>query len=210
MEKPLPSPAGLNALKSPKPPKTPTESKASSEKKLSGADIKKQRQAEKTAKRAAKKDQNVGPSESQNVASQSQSKLKPLTPIHARKQSQGLNKIQPSPLKMESKELRPRDLPLRRKSSFGASAVQPPTADTKVALFGHLYVQPRRHGIAGTSKEVHPSVLALGLQMSSYEICGSTARCVAMLLAFKNVRLLYQSAFRSKRDFNAHSMIFFF
>ena len=55
----------------------------------------------------------------------------------------------------------------------------------QVGIVSHLYTQPRRHHIEGASKDVHPTVLALGLQMSSYEICGSSARCVAMLLAFK-------------------------
>ena len=57
----------------------------------------------------------------------------------------------------------------------------------EVALFGHLYGPGRRMTIDGAPKEVHPSVLALGLQMSSYTICGSNARCVAMLFAFKTV-----------------------
>jgi translation initiation factor eIF-2B subunit delta len=55
-----------------------------------------------------------------------------------------------------------------------------------VPLFGHL-AQNRRIGIAGASKDVHPAVLTLGLQMSRYEICGSTARVLAMMLAFKAV-----------------------
>ncbi|KAI9740260.1 MAG: hypothetical protein M1834_004838 [Cirrosporium novae-zelandiae] len=57
----------------------------------------------------------------------------------------------------------------------------------KVALFGHLYGHPRRTNLVGAGKDVHPAVLALGLQMSNYVICGSNARCVATLLAFKRV-----------------------
>jgi translation initiation factor eIF-2B subunit delta len=45
----------------------------------------------------------------------------------------------------------------------------------------------------GASKDVHPAILALGLQYSSYAICGSTARMVAMLLAFKAVIGDYQT-----------------
>ncbi|KAG2416362.1 hypothetical protein HFD88_007577 [Aspergillus terreus] len=59
--------------------------------------------------------------------------------------------------------------------------------DKNVAVFGHLYGQPRRTTIAGAAKEVHPAVLALGLQMRDYVVCGSSARCVATLLAFKRV-----------------------
>jgi translation initiation factor eIF-2B subunit delta len=54
-------------------------------------------------------------------------------------------------------------------------------------FFGHLYSQPRQHSIAGATKEVHPAILALGLQYSSYVVCGSIARMVSMLLAFKAV-----------------------
>ena len=57
----------------------------------------------------------------------------------------------------------------------------------KVALFGHLYGQPRRTTVAAAGKDVHPAVLSLGLQMSSYVLCGSSVRCVATLLAFKRV-----------------------
>ena len=64
---------------------------------------------------------------------------------------------------------------------------QPKVEEKKVAMFEHLYGYPRRTTLAGAGKDVHPAVLALGLQMSSYVICGSTARCVATLLAFKQV-----------------------
>ncbi|KAI4105041.1 MAG: hypothetical protein L6R37_002929 [Teloschistes peruensis] len=57
----------------------------------------------------------------------------------------------------------------------------------KVAFLSHLYGAPRRTTIAGAHKDIHPSVLALGLQMSNYVICGSNARCVSTLLVFKKV-----------------------
>lgn len=72
-------------------------------------------------------------------------------------------------------------------------AAVPPPVETKkkedknVAVFGHLYGIPRRSTIAGAAKEVHPAVLALGLQIRDYVICGSSARCVATLIAFKRV-----------------------
>ncbi|EGE81006.1 translation initiation factor eIF-2B subunit delta [Blastomyces dermatitidis ATCC 18188] len=56
-----------------------------------------------------------------------------------------------------------------------------------VAVFSHLSLQKRRGTIAGAGKEIHPAILALGLQMRDYVICGSSARCVAMLLCFKRV-----------------------
>jgi len=59
--------------------------------------------------------------------------------------------------------------------------------DKSVAVFGHLYGQQRRTTVNGAAKEVHPAVLALGLQLRDYVVCGSSARCVATLLAFKRV-----------------------
>ncbi|RAL14602.1 translation initiation factor eIF2B subunit delta [Aspergillus homomorphus CBS 101889] len=73
------------------------------------------------------------------------------------------------------------------KSAGGAEAKNKKTDDKNVAVFGHLYGQQRRTTIAGAGKEVHPAVLALGLQMRDYVVCGSSARCVATLLVFKRV-----------------------
>lgn len=72
----------------------------------------------------------------------------------------------------------------------GAAVEQQKKDDKKVAVFGHLYGQQRRTTVAGAGKEVHPAVLALGLQLRDYVICGSSARCVATLLAFKRVSFL--------------------
>ncbi|KAI9837223.1 MAG: hypothetical protein M1819_000297 [Sarea resinae] len=81
-----------------------------------------------------------------------------------------------------------RGIPLRGKSAPVQPSKPKPKKDNKqVALFGHLYGQSRRRSITGTGKDVHPAVLALGLQMSNYVICGSNARCVATLLALKKV-----------------------
>ncbi|THC99480.1 hypothetical protein EYZ11_001029 [Aspergillus tanneri] len=63
----------------------------------------------------------------------------------------------------------------------GAGAEQKKKQEDKnVAVFGHLYGQPRRTTIAGAGKEVHPAVLALGLQMRDYVVCGSSARCTSL------------------------------
>ncbi|EEH50805.1 translation initiation factor eIF2B subunit delta [Paracoccidioides brasiliensis Pb18] len=60
-------------------------------------------------------------------------------------------------------------------------------ADKAVAVFSHLSLQKRRTTIAGAGKEIHQAILVLGLQLKDYVVCGSSARCVAMLLAFKRV-----------------------
>ena len=56
-----------------------------------------------------------------------------------------------------------------------------------VSFFSHLYGQPRRRTLYGTAKEVHPAISQLALQFSSYALCGSHCRGVAILLAMKSV-----------------------
>ena len=59
--------------------------------------------------------------------------------------------------------------------------------EKRVAFFSHLYPKEKRTNIAGAGKEIHPAVLALGLQLRDHIICGGNARCVATLLVFKKV-----------------------
>lgn len=77
-------------------------------------------------------------------------------------------------------------LPMRGAQKSAPVPEEPKKEDKTVEFFRHLY-KPRTTTIAGASKEVHPAVLALGLQMSNYTICGSCARLVATLQAFKRV-----------------------
>ncbi|KAF2112877.1 hypothetical protein BDV96DRAFT_496894 [Lophiotrema nucula] len=148
--------------------------------KLSGAELKKRAKADKAAKRAAAK------------ATEAPLEPKGLAPKEAQQQQKGS--------KQPPKDDKSRPLPLRRRPS---NPTVPPAKEHKVQpkkekkqtglFFGHLYSQPRQHSIVGATKDVHPAVLALGLQYSSYVICGSTARMVAMLLAFKAVIESYQT-----------------
>jgi len=187
-------------------------------KELSNAEKKKLAKAEKAAKRAAAKDEpDSGTSTLVNgdlavKASVSAS----ATPVAVEKgkgsaqqhtQRTGPSQPQPQTLQQKSvsssqstKQRRPsvaitggqiRDLPerLRRGSKSGQTAVEVKKGPAKeVSFFSHLYGQPRKHTIEGSAKEVHPAILELGLQLSSYVICGSQARCIAMLLALKCVR----------------------
>jgi translation initiation factor eIF-2B subunit delta len=155
-------------------------------KKLSPAELKKQKQAEKQAKRAQAK----AASGAQN---QQQGGFK-----------DGQNQQKDS--KQTSKDDKSRPLPVRRRpSQTNAPAVKEAEKKAKKEkvkeeepkqtglFFGHLYNQPKQQSLVGASKDVHPAVLALGLQYSSYAICGSTARMVAMLLVFKTVIEAYQT-----------------
>lgn len=63
--------------------------------------------------------------------------------------------------------------------------------DKSVNLFSHL--PQYRHGPSLTSKmlfhtnDIHPAILKLGVQYASGTICGSNARCIGLLDAFKKV-----------------------
>ncbi|PSN65923.1 IF-2B-domain-containing protein [Corynespora cassiicola Philippines] len=148
-------------------------------KKLSPAELKKQKQAEKQARRAAQKSSGDAPNQQKGAPKEG-------------------SKQQKDPKQAQKDDKRP--LPIRRRpSQSNGSQPKDVKKETKkdpkqVGLFfGHLYSQPRQYSMVGASKDVHPAVLALGLQYSSYIICGSTARMVSMLLVFKSVIDSYQT-----------------
>ena len=153
--------------------------------KLSGAELKKRAKAEKAAKRAQEKQgkQQAGPIESASGAKVS------TEPEATKKSSPGPGSVTPTAKNSHRRTGSfQKGLPVRQAQLQAAQqVVQPKKDNKKVALFGHLYGQPRRTTIAAAGKDVHPAVLALGLQFSNYVICGSSARCVAMLLVFKRV-----------------------
>ncbi|KAF1819834.1 IF-2B-domain-containing protein [Dissoconium aciculare CBS 342.82] len=139
--------------------------------KLSPAELKKRAKAEKQARRAAQKEQEGGkPPQQRGPQKQAESDNKKI--ITAQQDS----------------------LPIRRRGSqAGGGRPQVKKDNKNVELFGHLNTQVRRQSNEGVSKDVHPSILALGAQISSYEICGSSARCVSMLLAFKDTIQQYST-----------------
>ena len=163
-------------------PATPNGDATDGPKKLSPAELKKQKAAEKQAKRAQAKAASGAPNQQQGPPKDSQKQQKDS------KQTPKDDKSRPQP-------------PWRRTSQANAPAVKDPERKTKKEkepkqtglFFGHLYSQPKQQSLVGASKDVHPAVLALGLQYSSYAICGSTARMVAMLLVFKTVIEAYQT-----------------
>jgi translation initiation factor eIF-2B subunit delta len=145
--------------------------------KLSGAELKKQAKAEKAARRAQvaqEKQSGAGPSAPPiPISGQKAEGLKaPKGPVHKRTGS-------------TSGEAR--NLPVRGGAPKAAPPIVVPKEEDKtVEFFRHLY-KSRTTTIAGAGKEIHPAVLALGMQMSNYTICGSCARLVATLQAFKRV-----------------------
>lgn len=158
--------------------------------KLSGAALKKKAKEEKAAKRALEKEKQNQQQPANDASARSKpeafndtsrksatpSNKEAHTPKQQHKKTGSISTNQSNPLALRQVEVKATSLPL------------PVHKENKhVALFGHLYGNPRRTTIAGAGKDVHPAVLALGLQMSNYVICGSNARCVATLLVFKRV-----------------------
>ncbi|KAL1628071.1 hypothetical protein SLS56_006001 [Neofusicoccum ribis] len=144
---------------------------AAKEEKLSGAELKKRAKAEKAAKRAQEK------------AAKDAAGGGGPPPAAEKKKQEGKQKEQKGGQQSQQAggsrggQQQDRPLPVRRRLSQSGAAGGPvkevksekkKLAEKQVGLFGHLYGQPRRHEIEGAPKEVHPAVLALGLQMSSY------------------------------------------
>lgn len=161
--------------------KTTKPAEEAAPKKISPAELKKQKQAEKQARRAQQKGPG-GPPKEHGAAKDGQKQAKDP--------------------KQGAKNEQARPMPIRRRPSQSNIPVQkePEKKSKKESrqagiglFFGHLYSQPKQQSMNGAGKDVHPAVLSLGLQYSSYAICGSTARMVAMLLSFKAVIQSYQT-----------------
>jgi translation initiation factor eIF-2B subunit delta len=156
--------------------------------KLSGKELKERSKAEKAARRAKEKGQQGQPIIDLATNTLGDQKSRRLSASGAA----------PFPLKGQHKRsgstsANVQKLPLRVVQSQTAPIVEEVKKENKnVALFDHLYGLPRRTTMAGAGKDVHPAVLALGLQMRNYVICGSSARCVATLLAFKRVGVFFR------------------
>lgn len=155
---------------------------------LTNAEKKKLLKAEKAARRAKDKE-SKGPAVSTTATAQSSTNgAQPVPPSAPQQRKQ-----------KPQEQKKPQSGQHRRKDSTvgSASTVQMPLrskiAETEgkkekqVAFFAHLYGPPRQRGLEGAPKEVHPAISALALHISSYVICGSHARAVAMLLALKSV-----------------------
>ena len=151
------------------------------ESKLSGAELKKQKAAEKSARRKEKITEK-GSSDAAVFSSL------PQKSGLERRPSAGKKDIETVAHHKRTGSTSTRLLPVR--AAVPATQPEPEKKlkdEKKVAIFSHLYSKDRRANIAGAGKEIHPAVLSLGLQLRDHVICGSNARCVAMLLVFKKV-----------------------
>ena len=162
------------------------------QKELSGKEKKDLAKAQKAAKRAAEKQKQQGqPAIDLAVGNKGDlpkdsAKKGPLGPVLPASKTQHKRTGSTSAGAQSS-------LPHRQPPSHAAPVLAEPMKESKnVAFFDHLYSHPRRTTVAGAGKDVHPAVIALGLQMRNYVICGSNARCVAMLLVFKRVSAVHK------------------
>lgn len=163
---------------------------AEGDSKLSAKELKLKKQAEKQARRAQEKaarEETTGPAPTiPNGAAQAPKPGKGKQNVAAASSSGGANAQQRGQTQnRRTGSMTQAQRPMALRSKPAQAAPKPKKQASQGGVFGHLSAQPRRHNVEGISKEVHPAVLALGFQFSNYIITGSSARCVAMLLAFK-------------------------
>lgn len=74
-------------------------------------------------------------------------------------------------------------------SNYSATAADDNTVVSRgLQIFSHFGLpKPIGHAIKG---DIHPAIIRLGLLFSEFRICGSNARCIATLTAFKSVSCL--------------------
>ena len=160
---------------------------------LSGADLKKQKAAEKAARRAEKiADRDVKPP--QQVVQSSVATVQGPSPRPGELQRRPSGSRQDGVLlhRRSGSTSTPRQIPVRPGTAT-ESREKPREEQKRLAWFSHLSNKERRSSIAGVGKEVHPAVLALGIQLRDFVICGGSARCVATLLVFKKVIQAYST-----------------
>ncbi|OUM52229.1 hypothetical protein BVG19_g1397 [[Candida] boidinii] len=165
-----------NATTAPTTPPTPvTPSTPTGEKKLSNKELKELKKLEKAAKRAAAKVATGGP-------------VDPSPPNANNQQQKGNNAQQQQ--QQQQKNAKPKTASHIKKQMELAKVKEdnhkiPP-------MFGHLETREQRISSSPQiANIVHPSILSLTLKISTYRIVGSTARCKAMLFAFKDVIASY-------------------
>lgn len=161
--------------------------------KLTGAELKRKAKEEKAAKRAREKEEKqgqqlpgAGPSGIGKIVLTNQATRKGAEAPS--QDTPAVPKIQQQKQPSSSTGSTQKPLEFRPPEALPPLAIPEPRGENKeVALFRHLYGKARRVTIAGAVKGIHPAVLALGLKMSNYVVCGSNARCVSTLIACKMV-----------------------
>jgi translation initiation factor eIF-2B subunit delta len=163
--------------------------------KLTGAELKKQKQAEKAARRAQTV---IGKAAIPAVAAPPPSNgVRPEVPVSAR----GQQRSRANNASSASQQ----DVAIRSKKSSD----EPKEEDKTVEFFRHITkTKAQPAGLKSANKDVHPAVQVLGLQMSNYMICGSSARLVATLQAFKKARQMCVCKRDASNEISGHSIIY--
>ncbi|EXJ78506.1 translation initiation factor eIF-2B subunit delta [Capronia coronata CBS 617.96] len=166
--------------------------------KLTGAQLKKQKAAEKAARRAEKVAEKGAqaqvPAQTQGGPGPSGTKVEiPRRPSTTKRESDSVPQLRRTPSGSRTLPIRVGSQQQQQQQTLNSA---PPEKEKhhepkKVGMFSHLYPKEKRATLAGAGREIHPAVLALGLQLRDYVICGGNARCVATLLAFKKVIQTY-------------------
>lgn len=165
--------------------------------KLTGAQLKQRKQAEKAARRAEKVAVKGEQAQIQQVQPPSGSR----PDVKQRRSSQGEqlqtpqshHKRRPSNQPPEPGAVR---IPFRpgQQPPSTPQTQQPPQqkhAEKRVPLVSHLYPSGKPALLTTASREIHPSVLTLALQLRNLTIAGSTARTLSLLLTLKRVIKAY-------------------
>ncbi|XP_067406633.1 translation initiation factor eIF2B subunit delta [Emydura macquarii macquarii] len=173
-------PAQPPAAAPPLPAPAPTEGLAGSEKPAVGkskAELRAERRAKQEADRILKQTKRV---ESTQAAVPGKPRVMPSEPQSMVKRlPEHVQVDDPAAQKRLAKKLERQQVPLR--PDYGA----------KVNLFSHLHQYSRKmpltQQMSVPSMVIHPAVVRLGLQYSQGILNGSNARCLALLLVFKQV-----------------------
>jgi len=179
--------------------------------KLTGAQLKQRKAAEKAARRAEKVA--IKGEQAQAQTQQGQPSGSSKQDAKQRRPSQGAG-AGAGPSKKDGAQLQAAQSQHRRKLSDqppepGAVRIpfrpgqQPPSTpqtqqpppqkqtEKRVPLVSHLYPSARPASLTTASREIHPSVLTLALQLRNLTLAGSTARTLSLLLTLKRVIKAY-------------------
>lgn len=156
--------------------------------KMSGAEMKKKAKEEKAARRAKEKQEKQGATQDTVPAATQAAEQAVLSKDGSLQKTAATGPKQQLKRTGSASTTTPKPLPIRSaEAQVAPLSTQSKEKSKRAAFFSHLYSGTRRTTIAGAGKDVHPAVLSLGIQISDYTVCGSNARCIGMLLAFKKV-----------------------
>ncbi|KAK5094280.1 hypothetical protein LTR70_004172 [Exophiala xenobiotica] len=165
--------------------------------KLTGAQLKQRKQAEKAARRAEKVTVKGEQAQIQQVQSSSSGR----PDVKQRRSSQGEQLQTPQSHHKRKLSNQPPEpgavrIPFRpgQQPPSTPQTQQPPQpkhAEKRVPLVSHLYPSGKPASLTTASREIHPSVLTLALQLRNLTIAGSTARTLSLLLTLKRVIKAY-------------------